>query len=83
MEKRSHAVCYSALNTVSTATDWEVLESCDRRRKKGKDIYIAEGIWAERKVSLFGFTLKEIEHLLSYDGVLFYIYQVTSIYKAC
>ena len=72
MEKRSHAVCYSALNTVSTATDWDVLESCDRRRKKGKDIYIAEGIWAERKVSLFGFTLKEIEHsLMLWSPVLY------------
>ena len=38
MKKRSHAVCYSALNTISIATDWEVLKSCDRRRKKGKDI---------------------------------------------
>ena len=48
---RARAVySYRTLNDSSTATDWEVLEA-SKKRHRGKDVYLAEAIWAEKKVN--------------------------------
>ena len=55
------------------------------RRKKGKDIYIAEGIWLyglRGRLVYLALPWRKLNIYLCY-GVLFYIYQVTSIYKTC
>ena len=47
LNKRS--VPYSALNNHSTANEWKVIEERRRKKNRGKDVYFAEEILAEKK----------------------------------